>query len=107
MPPQQAPSPMAMLFPFAIMFVIFYLLVFRPQSKERRTHQDMLKNLKKYDEVVTAGGMLGTVLNVKPDTVTVRVDDNVKVEVEKASIARLVKAHGGAAEELATTEKRA
>ena len=106
MPPQAAPSPVAMFFPIMLMFVIFYLLVFRPQSKERRAHQDMVKNLKKYDEVVTAGGMLGTVLNVKPDTVTLRVDDNVKVEVEKTAIARLLKARG-TAEELATTEKQA
>ena len=106
MPPQAAPSPVAMFFPIMLMFVIFYLLVFRPQSKERRAHQDMVKNLKKYDEVVTAGGMLGTVLNVKPDTVTLRVDDNVKVEVEKTSIARLMKARG-TAEELVATEKHA
>src|SRR3989338_6135555 len=105
MPPQQAPSPMTMLFPFAMMFVIFYLMVFRPQAKERRAHQQMLKNLKKHDEVTTAGGILGTVLNVKPDTVTLRVDDNVKVEVEKASIARLLKRHG--AEEPVMAEKSA
>ena len=106
MPPQAAPSPVAMFFPIMLMFVIFYLLVFRPQSKERRAHQDMVKNLKKYDEVVTAGGMLGTVLNVKPDTVTLRVDDNVKVEVEKTSVARLLKARG-TAEEPVATEKHA
>ncbi len=106
MPPQAAaPNPMAMLFPFAVMFGIFYLLVFRPQSKERRIHQQMLKNLKKHDEVATAGGILGTVLNVKPDTVTLRVDDNVKLEVEKSSIARLLKAKAGA-EELVTAESR-
>ena len=106
MPPQAAPSPMAMLFPFAVMFAIFYLLVFRPQAKERRAHQNMVKNLKKYDEVVTAGGLQGTVLNVKPDTVTLRVDDNVKVEVEKTSIARLLKGRSGA-EEPVTAETRA
>ncbi len=105
-PQAAAPGPLAMLFPIILMFGIFYLMVFRPQAKERRAHQDMVKQLKKYDEVVTAGGMLGTVLNVKPDTITLRIDDNVKVEVEKTSIARLLKARG-AAEELATTEKRA
>jgi preprotein translocase subunit YajC len=98
---------MAMLFPFAIMFVIFYLLVFRPQAKERRAHQNMLKQLKKHDEVVTAGGILGTVLNVKPDTITLRVDDNVKVEVEKSSIARLLKAKPEVVEAVVmTAEKR-
>lgn len=92
MNPQPAPSPLAMLFPFAMMFLIFYVLVFRPQAKARKTHEQMLKNLKKHDEVVTSGGILGTVLNVKSDTITLRVDENVRLEVEKTAIARLVKA---------------
>lgn len=81
-----------MLFPFAMMFLIFYVLVFRPQAKARKTHEQMLKNLKKHDEVVTSGGIFGTVLNVKSDTITLRVDEHVRLEVEKAAIARLVKA---------------
>ena len=92
MPTQAAPSPLAMLFPFAMMFLIFYVLVFRPQAKQRKTHEQMVKNLKKHDEVVTSGGILGTVLNVKSDTLTLRVDENVRLEVEKTAIARLVKA---------------
>lgn len=91
MPPPAAPSPFAMLVPFLAMFAIFYFLVFQPQAKARKTHEQMLKNLKKYDEVVTAGGVFGTVVNVKPDTVTLRIDENVRVEVEKSAITRLVK----------------
>ena len=94
MPQQPPPSPLALLFPFVAMFAIFYFIVFRPQSQTRKTHEAMLKNLKKHDEVVTAGGIFGTVLNVKPDTVTLRVDENVRVEVEKSSITRLVKSRG-------------
>jgi len=82
---------MAMLFPFLMMFLIFYVLVFRPQSKARKEHQQMLKNLKKNDAVVTNGGIFGTVVNVKPDAVTLRVDDNVRIDVEPSAIARLVK----------------
>ena len=85
------PGPMAMLFPFLMMFLIFYVLVFRPQSKARKEHQQMLKNLKKNDAVVTNGGIFGTVVNVKPDAVTLRVDDNVRIDVEPSAIARLVK----------------
>ncbi len=86
-----APGPMAMVFPFAVMFLIFYVLVFRPQTKARKAHETMLKNLKKHDDVVTTGGLLGTVVNVKPDTVTLRIDENVRVEVERSAIARVVK----------------
>ena len=91
MPQQATLNPIAMFFPFVAMFVIFYLLVFRPQNKERKAHQEMLKNLKKHDDVAIEGGILGTVVNVKPDTVTLRVDENVRLEVEKWAVKRLVK----------------
>ena len=94
MPTQTAgntPGPMAMLFPIAVMFLIFYLLVFRPQSKARKEHEAMLKHLNKHDEVVTSGGLFGTVVNVKQDSITLRVDENVRIEVEPSAIVRLVK----------------
>ena len=93
MPEQSAaaPGPMAMLIPFAMMFLIFYVLVFRPQTKARKEHEQMVKNLKKHDEVVTTGGLFGVVLNVKPESITLRIDENVRVEVEPSAIARLVK----------------
>ena len=86
-----APGPMAMLVPFAMMFLIFYMLVFRPQTKARKEHEQMVKNLKKHYEVVTTGGLFGVVLNVKPESITLRIDENVRVEVESSAIARLVK----------------
>ncbi len=86
-----APGPLTMLLPFAVMFLIFYVLVFRPQSKARKDTDAMLKNLKKHDDVVTTGGMFGTVVNLKPNTVTLRVDENVRIEVERSAIARIVK----------------
>ena len=86
-----------MLLPFAMMFVIFYLLVFRPQAKTRKEHETMVKNLKKHDEVVTSGGLFGTVLNVKPESITLRIDENVRVEIEPSAIVRLAKKSQGAA----------
>lgn len=87
-----APGPLAMLMPVAVMFVIFYALVFRPQSQARKQHEAMLKDLKKNDEVVTTGGIIGTVVNVKTDAITIRVDENVRLDVERSAIARLRKA---------------
>ena len=87
--PTAAPGPLAMLFPFVIMFGIFYLIVFRPQAKTQKQHAEMLKNLKKNDVVVTSGGLIGTVVNVKPDAITLRIDDNVRVEVERTAITRV------------------
>ena len=92
-----APSPLAMLMPFVVMFGIFYLLVFRPQSKARKDHEQMVKNLRKHDEVVTSGGLFGTVVNVKPESITLKIDENVRVEVEPSAITRLAKKASGTA----------
>ena len=97
MPQQTAtpPGPLAMLVPVAMMFLIFYVLVFHPQSKARKEHERMVKGLKKHDEVVTSGGIFGSVVNVKPDAITLRVDENVRIDVEPSAIARLVKEKRG------------
>ena len=112
MPDQSAaaPAPSIMLlqyvFPFAVMFLIFYLIVFRPQAKARKEHEGMLNRLKKNDEVVTSGGIFGTVVNVKTESVTLRIDDNVRVEVERSAIARVVKPRSSNGEPV-TVERRA
>ena len=69
--------------------MIFYFLLIKPQKKQQDEHKKMVSGLKKNDEVITAGGIHGTVVNVKEHTVTLKVDDNVKVEVQKNSIASM------------------
>ncbi|MCM8781047.1 MAG: preprotein translocase subunit YajC, partial [Candidatus Omnitrophica bacterium] len=58
-----------------------------PQKIKERQHQQMLATLNKNDEVVTTSGIHGTIVNVKERTVTLRIDDNVKIELEKNCIA--------------------
>ncbi|MDD2703295.1 MAG: preprotein translocase subunit YajC [Candidatus Omnitrophica bacterium] len=89
MPTQQAGSFMTLysFFPLIIIFIIFYFLLIRPQKKQEKEHQKMLSALAKNDEIVTTGGIHGTIVNVKDKSVVVRVDDNVKIEVEKNCIA--------------------
>ena len=90
MPTQSAQvSPILQLVPFLFIFVIFYFMLIMPQRKQQKEHRNLLANLKKNDEVITASGIHGTVINVKDATVILRVDDNVKIEVEKTSIAVL------------------
>ena len=84
--------------PLIFMFGVFYLVVFRPQMKAQKDHEKMLKELKKNDVVVTSGGLIGTVVNVKTDTVTLRVDDNVRVEVERSAVAKIAKLRAQAEE---------
>ena len=86
MPAQQV-SPFVNLFPLVIIFVIFYFLLIRPQKSKEKEHQKMLGNLNKNNEVVTTGGIHGTIVNVKEKTVILRVDENVKMEIEKNCIA--------------------
>ncbi|MCM8812966.1 MAG: preprotein translocase subunit YajC [Candidatus Omnitrophica bacterium] len=76
---------------YAIIFAFFYFLIVRPQKKKQQEHQKMLETIKKNDEVVTTGGILGTVSQVKDKTVVVRVDDNVKIEVLRSAIASVTK----------------
>jgi len=89
-----AVGPWINLLPAIFLFLIMYLLLIRPQSRRQQEHAKMVAGLKKHDEVVTAGGVHGTVLHVKESTVVLRVDDSVKIEVDKQAIARLTKKAG-------------
>ena len=71
---------------FVLIIVVFYFLLFRPQKKAQDEHKKMIAHLKKNDEVITSGGIHGTIVNVKDHTVILKVDDNVKVEMQKHSI---------------------
>lgn len=81
-----APSPLLNLMPVILIFIVFYFLLIRPQKKSQDAHKKMIASLKKNDEVITAGGIHGTIVNVKDHTVTLKVDDNVKLEIQKGSI---------------------
>lgn len=93
MPQGQTPNPLlSLLFPFILIYVIFYFLIIRPQRRKEKDHRQLLTNLVKNDEIVTAGGIHATIVNVKDKTIVIRVDDNVKIEVEKSSVAHVKKA---------------
>ena len=63
------------LLPFVMIGVLFYFLLIRPERRKRAELSQMLDNLKKNDRVYTIGGIIGTVVNVNKDEVTLRVDD--------------------------------
>lgn len=91
MPQTQAVNPLINLFPLILIFAIFYFLIIRPQKTKEKEHKTMLNNLNKNDEVVTTGGIYGTIVNVKDKTLILRIDENVKIEVEKNCIAYIKK----------------
>ena len=84
-------SPLFSFMPIIIIFIIFYFLLIRPQKKAQDEHRDMVSKLKKNDEVITNGGIHGTITNVKDNSVVLKVDDNVKIEVQKSAVATLKK----------------
>jgi len=95
MPQGQTPNPLFSYFvPIILIYVIFYFLIIQPQRKKEKEHQKMLSNLNKNDEIITAGGIHATIVNVKDKTIVARVDDNVKIELEKSSVAQVKRAQG-------------
>jgi len=91
MMPANQINPLLNLFPLVIIFAIFYFMIIKPQRIREKQHQKMLSELSKNDEVVTTGGIHGVITNVKEKTVTLKIDDNVKIELEKSCIAYVKK----------------
>jgi preprotein translocase subunit YajC len=73
-----------------VIFAIFYFILIRPQQKKMKEHKQMVDELKKGDEIVTAGGMYATVENTTPDTLTVKIAEGVKVRITRSSVGAVV-----------------
>jgi preprotein translocase subunit YajC len=73
--------------PIILIFLVFWFLVFRPQSKRRQKHQEFLESLKAGDEIWTEGGILGEVVEVDDEIVTIRVRGGDKLDVYRQKIA--------------------
>jgi preprotein translocase subunit YajC len=82
-------SPWGSLIPLVIMLGIFYFLLIAPMRKRQKQQEQMIANLKNGDKVVTAGGIYGTIVGIKDDRLTLRIADQVKIEVTKSSISGL------------------
>ena len=91
MPDAAAPSPILQFLPLIVLFVIFYFMLIRPQQKKQKEHADLIAKLDKNDEVITVGGVHATVISVGDKTAILRIADNVKIEIEKASITQVTK----------------
>ena len=69
------------------MFVLFYLMLWRPQAKRAKEHRELVAGLGKGDEVLTSGGILGKVTNVTDEYVTVEVAEGVQLNLQKSAVA--------------------
>jgi len=90
---QQAPLIDQLLYgpgvPFALLIIAFYWFFLRPQTTKAREHRDMLAKLKRNDDVVTAGGLLGRVNEIGEKIVVLEIAPNVRVRVERSQITGL------------------
>lgn len=78
----------SLLLPLVLIAAVFYFLIMRPQKKREEEHQEMIESLKKGDQIVTIGGIHGTIRQIDEDSVLAQVDSNgVKLRFDKQAIA--------------------
>ena len=81
----------AQFIPLILIFAIMYLLLIRPQQKKLKAHQAMVAALRRGDQIVTQGGLIGKVSKVKDDNeIEVELAENVKVRVVKSTVAQVI-----------------
>jgi preprotein translocase subunit YajC len=88
---QQPPGLGDMLLPLGLMFLVFYFLLIRPNQKKAKHREEFIKNIKKGDEVITTGGILGRVVGVTDLYLTLDISENVKIKILKSHVSLSVK----------------
>ena len=82
----------AQFIPLILIFVIFYFFLIRPQQKRVKDHKQMVENLKRGDEIITSGGIIGTIDKImEDDRIEVTIGDNTKVQIIRSTITSLLK----------------
>ena len=96
--PGQPAAPFYMqMIPFVLMIVVFYFILIRPQQKKAKQHQELLKQIKAGDRVLTSSGIIGTVISVKEKSISLRSADT-KLEILKSAIAEVTDRGGESTE---------
>lgn len=98
-PPDGLQGILIMSAPMVLIAVFFYVIVIRPQKQDQDKRMAMLSAIKKHDEVLTIGGIYGTVVNISPDgkQITLKVDDNARLRFDRSAITRVVSVSGSEA----------
>ena len=91
-PPAEGQSSIFSFGPIVIMVAIFYFMLIAPQRRRDKERRAMMENLKKGDRIVFSGGLLGTVTTVNEKTLMVKVAENVKLEITRASVGTVLEA---------------
>ena len=83
------PGGFALFLPLILIMVIFYFLMIMPAQRRQKKVAEMLKDLKTGDKVITNGGIYGTIAGLEPDSVQLRIAEQVKIKVSRSAIAGL------------------
>ena len=83
-------SPLMQMLPFILLFVVMYMLLFRGPRKKQQQHKQMVQSLTKNDKVQTIGGIIGTVVDIRDDEITLKIDEsnNTKIKILRSAIGR-------------------
>ena len=84
--PEGGGSPWVTLIMFAAIFAIFYFLLIRPQKKQQEEHEEMVQALTKGDEVMTVGGIVGKIIHVDGDVLTIKTAGDTRLEVRREKV---------------------
>ncbi len=84
------PTDLMSFLPFIIIFVLFYFMLIRPQMKQAKAHKLMIESLKKDDEIVINGGVLGKVVKIKDQFVTLEIATGTQIHIQKQSVQSLL-----------------
>jgi len=95
--PNAAPSLTTLLMPMVLIMGAFYFLILLPENRKNKQRQLLLSGMKKGDEVLTTGGLIGVVQSVKDDRVTLKIDEarGVTADFAKSAIGQILKSKGG------------
>lgn len=85
------PGPLVNLLPIALMFVILYFLMIRPQQKRAREHETMVQNLKRGDDVITSGGIHGRIQALADKILTVEIAPNVRIKLDRDQVTTILR----------------
>tara|TARA_B100000941_G_scaffold287774_1_gene263528 strand:- start:254 stop:556 length:303 start_codon:yes stop_codon:yes gene_type:complete len=82
----QQPSLFASFIPLILIFIIFYFLLIRPQQKKAKEHKILLDSIKRGDQILTSGGMIGKVIKADANELTVEISNNVNVRIFRSTV---------------------
>ncbi len=87
----QQPSMLASFIPLILIFLIFYFLLIRPQQKKQKEHKVLLASIQRGDEILSSGGIIGKVIKVDNDKLTVEISKGVNVTIIRSTVADVIK----------------